>query len=194
MTFFHYLYSGILLFHPCYPEGNFGGNQLLDGSISLSPLYEGEATDLHVRTASGFHQRFLLASPSPRIVHHLSGLIHAALHRQLDMKWQLLEVHPTRPPEGLHSQHRESPWSVFQDGSLSSRVPHVSFHGRLNSLFKGTSTFPSRYFYTIEFQSYLSLRWNVPPFKLAISSKPTRLIQSLSISLVFGNTQPSPRS
>ena len=29
----------IRLFNSSYPEGNFGGNQLLDGSISLSPLY-----------------------------------------------------------------------------------------------------------------------------------------------------------
>ena len=39
-----------------YPEGNFGGNQLLDGSISLSPLYPSHAIDLHVRTASGLHR------------------------------------------------------------------------------------------------------------------------------------------
>ena len=32
-----------------YPEGNFGGNQLLDGSISLSPLYQSSTIDLHVR-------------------------------------------------------------------------------------------------------------------------------------------------
>ncbi|KAG7528433.1 hypothetical protein ISN44_Un184g000050 [Arabidopsis suecica] len=31
-----------------YPEGNFGGNQLLDGSISLSPLYPSQTNDLHV--------------------------------------------------------------------------------------------------------------------------------------------------
>ncbi|KAI9895821.1 hypothetical protein PsorP6_010184 [Peronosclerospora sorghi] len=31
----------------CYPEGNFGGNQLLDGSISLSPLYPSLTIDLH---------------------------------------------------------------------------------------------------------------------------------------------------
>ncbi|KAI9628430.1 hypothetical protein H4Q26_018076 [Puccinia striiformis f. sp. tritici PST-130] len=30
-----------------YPEGNFGGNQLLDGSISLSPLYPSQTNDLH---------------------------------------------------------------------------------------------------------------------------------------------------
>ncbi|KAG9438594.1 hypothetical protein H6P81_021466 [Aristolochia fimbriata] len=30
-----------------YPEGNFGGNQLLDGSISLFALYPSQASDLH---------------------------------------------------------------------------------------------------------------------------------------------------
>jgi len=34
-----------------YPEGNFGGNQLLDGSISLSPLYPSQTNDLHVSIA-----------------------------------------------------------------------------------------------------------------------------------------------
>jgi hypothetical protein len=43
----------------CYPEGNFRGNQLLDGSISLSPLYPGLTIDLHVRIATDLHQSFL---------------------------------------------------------------------------------------------------------------------------------------
>ncbi len=42
-----------------YPGGNFGGNQLLDGSISLSPLYPIFAMDLHVTTAASLHQSFL---------------------------------------------------------------------------------------------------------------------------------------
>ena len=41
-----------------YPEGNFGGNQLLDGSISLSPLYPVPTIDLHVRIATDLHQGF----------------------------------------------------------------------------------------------------------------------------------------
>ena len=41
-----------------YPEGNFGRNQLLDGSISLSPLNACLTIDLHVRTATNFHQGF----------------------------------------------------------------------------------------------------------------------------------------
>ncbi|PKC04783.1 hypothetical protein RhiirA5_487068, partial [Rhizophagus irregularis] len=36
----------------CYPEGNFGRNQLLDGSISLLLLYPNLSINLHVRTAS----------------------------------------------------------------------------------------------------------------------------------------------
>jgi len=41
-----------------YPEGNFGGNQLLDSSISLSPLYSHLTINLHVRTATSLHQTF----------------------------------------------------------------------------------------------------------------------------------------
>ncbi|PBC25073.1 hypothetical protein APICC_02154 [Apis cerana cerana] len=48
---------------PRYPEGNFGRNQLLDGSISLSPLYPNSTIDLHVRTAAGLHQSFLRLRP-----------------------------------------------------------------------------------------------------------------------------------
>src|SRR4029434_1317124 len=55
----HSLYRIKLQASASYPEGNFGGNQLPDGSISLSPLYPGRTTDLHVRTATGLHQRFL---------------------------------------------------------------------------------------------------------------------------------------
>ncbi|VDL88435.1 unnamed protein product, partial [Schistocephalus solidus] len=36
----------ILRMSASYPEGNFGGNQLLDGSISLSPLYSRLTIDL----------------------------------------------------------------------------------------------------------------------------------------------------
>jgi len=44
-------------------KGNFGGNQLLDGSISLSPLYPNLTIDLHVRTATSLHQSFLWLHP-----------------------------------------------------------------------------------------------------------------------------------
>ena len=44
------------LFNPSSPEGNLGGNQLLDGSISLSPLYPSMMNDLHVTIATSFSQ------------------------------------------------------------------------------------------------------------------------------------------
>ncbi|XLR31036.1 hypothetical protein S83_058936 [Arachis hypogaea] len=47
-----------------YPEGNFGGNQLLDGSISLSPLYPSQTNDLHVSIAAGLHQSFHWLRPA----------------------------------------------------------------------------------------------------------------------------------
>ncbi|KAL2331652.1 hypothetical protein Fmac_019233 [Flemingia macrophylla] len=47
-----------------YLEGNFGGNQLLDGSISLSPLYPSQTNDLHVSIAAGLHQSFLWLRPA----------------------------------------------------------------------------------------------------------------------------------
>ena len=47
-----------------YPMGNFGENQLLDGSISLSPLYPGPTNDLHVSIAASFHQSFPWLHPA----------------------------------------------------------------------------------------------------------------------------------
>ncbi|KAA8892628.1 hypothetical protein FN846DRAFT_901529 [Sphaerosporella brunnea] len=46
-----------------HSNGNFGRNQLLDGSISLSPLYPNLTIDLHVRTAASLHQSFLWLHP-----------------------------------------------------------------------------------------------------------------------------------
>jgi len=43
-----------------YPEGNFGENQLLDGSISLSPLYSVQEATIctSVPHNASFHQVF----------------------------------------------------------------------------------------------------------------------------------------
>ncbi|KAI3488936.1 hypothetical protein L1887_46930 [Cichorium endivia] len=61
--------------HPgsSYPEGNFGGNQLLDGSISLSPLYPSQYERFARQYRCGPPPEFPLASPRSGIVHHLSG-------------------------------------------------------------------------------------------------------------------------
>ena len=55
----HSLYLIKLVTNSSYPGGNFGLNQLLDVSISLSPLYPNSTNDLHVSNASSLHQSFL---------------------------------------------------------------------------------------------------------------------------------------
>jgi hypothetical protein len=60
----HSLYLIKLRFCSSYPERNFRGNQLLDGSISLSPLHSSLTNDLHVSTASSFHQSFPWLHPT----------------------------------------------------------------------------------------------------------------------------------
>jgi hypothetical protein len=47
-----------------YPEGNFGGNQLPDGSMSLSPLYPSQMSDLHVSITASLHQSFPWLHPA----------------------------------------------------------------------------------------------------------------------------------
>jgi len=69
----HSLYHPALLSTLCYPEGNFGGNQLLNDSIGLSPLYSSLTNDLHVSTAYGLPPRFLLASTYSSIARRFSG-------------------------------------------------------------------------------------------------------------------------
>jgi len=55
-----------LLSNVSYPEGNFGGNQLLDSSISLSPLNARQKNDLHVSISVGPPPEFPLASTCAR--------------------------------------------------------------------------------------------------------------------------------
>ena len=58
------LYPMLLYFLDfCYTEVNFRGNQLLDCSISLSPLYSNLGSDLHVSIPSNFHQNFFWLHP-----------------------------------------------------------------------------------------------------------------------------------
>ena len=50
-----------------------GGNQLLDGSVSLSRSYPSTTNDCHVTIATSLHQSFLLTLPCRSIVHKHSG-------------------------------------------------------------------------------------------------------------------------
>ena len=54
--------SSAKMFNSSYPERNFRGNQLLDASISLSPLYPSATNDLPVSIVMSFHQSFPIHS------------------------------------------------------------------------------------------------------------------------------------
>ncbi|KAI1418760.1 hypothetical protein F5Y12DRAFT_789613 [Xylaria sp. FL1777] len=70
---------------------------------------------------------FPLASPYPRIVHHLSGPNRSGL-----------------TPE--HSHHCSTPWSVFQDGSLTTitpaSLPEGAVLGPRKGIIRGAITLP----------------------------------------------------
>lgn len=63
----------------CYSKEYFEDNQLLDSSMSLSPLYPAKTSDLHVSTVEDLPSEFLPTSVLPGIDHYLSGLIIHAL-------------------------------------------------------------------------------------------------------------------
>ncbi|KAL2223876.1 UNVERIFIED_CONTAM: putative uncharacterized protein ART3 [Sesamum indicum] len=103
-----------------YPEGNFGGNQLLDGSISLSPLYPSQTNDFARQYRCGPPPEFPLASPRSGIVHHLSGPDRRSRSVGVaplggDRAGQL--PYALRVCSPVDSHTCQTPWSVFQDGS-----------------------------------------------------------------------------
>lgn len=79
-----FLWSPIIIFtfrnysSWCYSEENFGGNQLLRSSISLSLLYSGHSSELHVNTDFSPPVQFPVPSACPRIDHYVSGPIKLA--------------------------------------------------------------------------------------------------------------------
>ncbi|KAI8115052.1 hypothetical protein CVS40_12697 [Lucilia cuprina] len=100
-----------------YPEGNFGGNQLLDGSIGLSPLYSILTIDLHY------------SSPSFGSQHICSSYVNFAIRFLFPITCKyvrLLGPCFKTGPEG------------------SSGLTSKQFHVLFNSLFRVLFNFPSR--------------------------------------------------
>ncbi|KAI1809007.1 hypothetical protein GGS20DRAFT_581058 [Poronia punctata] len=64
---------------------------------------------------------FPLASPYPRIVHHLSGPNSYALTQIHPKTSGSVDDAPGLTPK--HSHKCSTPWSVFQDGSLTTIMP-----------------------------------------------------------------------
>jgi hypothetical protein len=117
------------------PEGTFGRNQQLTGSMSLSPLYLSETSDLHVSTAFSPPGLFPDPSASCGKAHRFSGIPIPAVAGRLpggpggaeSPRWKgprgapitgiLLDA-PSPFGKGMDLQGRETPRSVLQDGPL----------------------------------------------------------------------------
>ena len=149
----HSLYLIKLPTGSSYPEGNFGGNQLLDGSISLSPLYPNLTIDLHVRIAASFHQSFLWLRPIQAqftIFRVATGAL--SLKSRRGAARDRSTMRPSHGRKGLQPQQAANclpplslrpsglppkdshvcctPWSVFQDRSDAAiRTPTTSARG-----------------------------------------------------------------
>ncbi|KAG9438845.1 hypothetical protein H6P81_021250 [Aristolochia fimbriata] len=91
-------------------RGKLRGNQLLDGSISLSPLYPSQTNDLHRQDRHGLHQSFSLLRP-PR---HSSPSFGPGSPLGDPANQLPLRLYGFGRP--LTRTHVDS-WSVFQDGS-----------------------------------------------------------------------------
>jgi len=79
----HYLYHKKLEKKSCYSEENFGGNQQLNNSMSLSPLYSTRTNDLHVSTVTVLHRNFFRLQPGQVkiIIFRVSGNeLHGMIH------------------------------------------------------------------------------------------------------------------
>jgi len=117
-----------------YPKGNFGWNQLLEDSISLSPLYASLRINLHVRIPSSLHQDFSWLRPAHakfaffRVAgQSLQLKSRAAAQRSVDGAPALAGGLPPVTfiaPSGFQpkdSRQTCPPWSVLQDGA-STRI------------------------------------------------------------------------
>ncbi|WZY99924.1 hypothetical protein YC2023_072253 [Brassica napus] len=133
-----------------YPEGNFGGNQPLDGLISLSPLYPSQTNDLHVSIAAGLHQS---------IVHHLSGPDRHAHTRTLLRRSRSVGCAPVRDPANqlpcalrvyspVDSHTCQTPFPFFktsrmgspQPDTLSTQMPRHAVRRVLQTMIKAATS------------------------------------------------------
>ena len=129
------------LFNSSYPEGNFGGNQLLDGSMSLSALDPSITNDVQFSVATSLHQSFPLTSPFSGPVHHLSGpntyaLSQTSLKITVGCKctYPSIHFHCACRFNTRKLTHMFSPWSVFQDGSNDCMSSETNAKNRTTAL------------------------------------------------------------
>ena len=116
-------------FEPSYPEWNFKGNQLLGGSIGLSPLCRTQATQFARQNSFWPPLQFPTASPWHGIVHHLSGPMDHAFtqnpvhwtlglvsHAESTLRLSLLRLAPAQRshmPEPALQNNEENIFAAF---------------------------------------------------------------------------------
>jgi len=134
----HCLYLTKLCFwrFSSYPTGNFGGNQLLDCSSGLSPLYSTQTSDLHVsivsrsstRVSSGFN-KFKFSSQSFGSQHNnLSPLQSRRIHK-ISRLWGVRFHWTISFFRASCLLLYQTPWFVFQD---EWNITPYNYHARNN--------------------------------------------------------------
>ena len=115
------IFTNQYYYHFDLPKGIFRWNQLLDSSMSLSPLYSNMTSNLHVNTAWFLHQSFLRLQTVQvqfTIFRVLTCLLHPfkdTIAKSYDFHSYLFSLH-VLVFSYSHSHPCQTPWSVFQDG------------------------------------------------------------------------------
>jgi hypothetical protein len=116
-------------FEPSYPEGNFEGNQLLGGSIGLSPLCRTQATQFARQNSDRPPPQFPTASSWNGIVRHLSGPMDLA-STQNPVHWTSEPVSHAEPGLGVVAL-TPLPGPVSLSLSLCNKDPTRTSSGRV---------------------------------------------------------------
>ncbi|KAK7375351.1 hypothetical protein VNO78_35733 [Psophocarpus tetragonolobus] len=170
-----------------YPEGNFGGNQLLDGSISLSPLYPSMLSlepFTEGRGRSAVHPQGDPTNQLPCALRVYSPADARSMHVPRHARGRMLPstiatmTSPRayqQPGLGPPSQSasvrapsrsadRLSPFHI-RPGHIADPhpLPSRQFQALFDSLFKVLFIFPSRYLFAIGLSPVFSLGRNLPP-------------------------------
>ncbi|KAG7528190.1 GAG-pre-integrase domain, partial [Arabidopsis suecica] len=204
-----------------YPEGNFGGNQLLDGSISLSPLYPSQTNDLHVSmlTLEPLSEDQGRSAVHPRGIPPISflapyGFTHPLTRTHVRLLGPCFKTGRMGSPQAdarSTQMPRHAAAAVIRVGPRPESiggpdcsVPHPTgthrrppsvpsrqFQALFDSLFKVLFIFTSRYLFAIGLSHVFSLGRNLPPDWGCIPKHPTRR-QRLVVRQGPGTTGLSP--
>ncbi|KAK7298586.1 hypothetical protein VNO77_46563 [Canavalia gladiata] len=194
-----------------YPEGNFGGNQLLDGSISLSPLYPSQTNDLHVCSHSNPSQKIRVGrrcnpqgDPTNQLPYALRVYSPVDSHT-CQTPWSVFQDGPNGEPTGLghhRNPHRSISRVDWRTGSHRStsdrdtspapiRFPPDNFKHSLTLFSKSFSSFPRGTCSLSVSRQYLALDGIYRPIGAAFPNNPTRR-QRLVVRQGPGTTGLSP--